>query len=124
MSDGNRIQFLNKLRSQLMKGMNAMGNFSVERVKQSIDVDFPPPSEEGNPPHYRTGDLSESIGYTVRANGMYDVVLTVGSGEEYAVYLEYGTEKMGARPFLRPEMERLKKEIPLLVRKYLTSSGR
>ena len=33
------------------------------------------------------------------------VIAVVGSGIEYAAYVEYGTHKMGARPYLGPAVE-------------------
>lgn len=34
-----------------------------------------------------------------------NMIAVVGSGVEYAVYVEVGTYKMGARPYLRPALE-------------------
>ncbi len=41
--------------------------------------------------------------------GKFTVV--VGSAVEYASYLEYGTSKMLARPYLRPSLEKFRSEI-------------
>ena len=48
--------------------------------------------------------------YKVTEEG-YNVVGLVGSTADYAIYLEFGTSKMAARPFLRPVLENKKKEI-------------
>jgi len=66
------------------------------------------PSLPGNPPAVDTGNLRESINYEVHKNGK-EVYGIVGSNqkdfnEDYAVYTEYGTTKMAARPWLRPAM--------------------
>lgn len=67
-------------------------------------------STPGQPPAKDTGTLEDSIEYKVTKEG-YDVVGLVGSTADYAIYLEFGTSKMAARPFLRPVLENKKKEI-------------
>ena len=65
------------------------------------------PSQPGEPPHKRTGRLRQSIASEVAANGQTGKVGSYGSkGVEYAAYLELGTGVMGARPFLRPALDR------------------
>jgi HK97 gp10 family phage protein len=55
----------------------------------------------GMPPNKITGDLARSIKQfgTARQN---DGVLIIGSDLDYALYLEFGTRDMDARPFIRP----------------------
>lgn len=49
-----------------------------------------------------TGDLKGSIGAVPIGLGMARWGAGIGSGEvDYAGYVEYGTYKMGARPFVR-----------------------
>lgn len=48
-----------------------------------------------------TGRLRSSIGHEIGTIGG-EVAGTVGTNVEYAGYLEFGTYKMSARPFLRP----------------------
>ena len=56
-------------------------------------------STAGNPPNSDTGNLVQNITIQ-KINGGYDI----GSrkGAPYGVYLEFGTSKMGARPWLTP----------------------
>jgi len=96
----------------------------VEEIQQSLDKPGKPgtgrvyvrdgkmhrASTPGQPPAKDTGTLGESIEYKVTEEG-YDVVGLVGSTADYAIYLEFGTSKMAARPFLRPVLENKKKEI-------------
>lgn len=61
-------------------------------------------SQPGNPPFRQTGNLFRSIGYEMRGHTAV-VGSGIGSGPKdpgYAVYLEFGTKKMSARPWLRP----------------------
>lgn len=59
-------------------------------------------SAEGMPPHTDTGNLVRSIQVQRRQD-----VVVVGSMESapYGKYLEYGTSKMGARPWLKPALD-------------------
>lgn len=49
------------------------------------------------------------------------VTVYVGSNVQYAPYQELGTEKMKARPFLRPAFENFKSEIEQIIRQTLGS---
>jgi len=56
------------------------------------------PSAPGSPPSVQTGRLRNSIGYNVVGPARAQV----GTNVEYGLYLEFGTSRMPARPFLRP----------------------
>lgn len=60
------------------------------------------PSPVGSPPGVDTGNLKNSI-VAVRRGA--DWVVQVGA--DYGADLEYGTRKMGARPFVRPAVRRV-----------------
>jgi len=61
-------------------------------------------SAPGQPPMTDTGRLASSIEFDQRG----DLTATVGSALVYAVYLEYGTSRMAARPYFRPAIERMR----------------
>lgn len=63
-------------------------------------------SAPGQPPMSDTGRLASSIEF----DQIGPLTATVGSRLAYAVYLEYGTRKMAARPFFRPAVERMRGE--------------
>lgn len=60
---------------------------------------------------YRTGDLRSSIQSTVDFAPGRRVVAIVGSPLEYAGYVEYGTSRMAAQPYLRPALSMLREGI-------------
>lgn len=66
------------------------------------------PSLPGNPPAPDTGNLRESIRYEVHGEGseIYGVVGSTQKDPDYAVFTEYGTNKMAPRPWLRPAMQK------------------
>lgn len=72
-------------------------------AKRLLNDSFPPPSAPGEPPHKRHGRLQSSITWQLGedALGLY---ADIGTDVEYAEYLEEGTDRMAARPFLRPAL--------------------
>ena len=71
--------------------------FEGERyVKQSFGTS---PSSPGDPPGVDTGNLRNSI----NVQRVKQLVRSINTGAvEYAIYLEYGTSRMAARPYMRP----------------------
>ena len=66
------------------------------------------PSLPGNPPAPDTGNLRNSIRYEVHGEGseVYGIVGSTQKDPDYAVFTEYGTNKMAPRPWLRPAMQK------------------
>ena len=54
---------------------------------------------------YQTGTTKRSIKLKIEDNGL---TARVKPGTEYSPYLEYGTRKMTAQPFVRPALESVK----------------
>lgn len=82
----NTAEFMERVERGIDNGMKELGERVAQRAKEHCPVD--------------TGRLQESI--TSTANGK---TVTVGSDVEYAVYVELGTCKMRAQPYLRPALE-------------------
>ncbi len=64
----------------------------------------PPPSMPGEGPGVVTGRLRGSITWRLGRDG-FGTYVDVGSAVFYAPFLELGTRRMAARPFLRPALE-------------------
>lgn len=62
-------------------------------------------SAEGEAPASNTGFLVNNIYQKVDANGLTG---TVESRASYSAFLEYGTQRMGARPFMFPSVEEVR----------------
>lgn len=62
------------------------------------------PSPPGQGPGVRTGLLRASITWRPGLDAISPYV-DVGSAVEYAAYVELGTSRMAARPFLRPSLD-------------------
>jgi len=65
-------------------------------------------SSPGNPPAIDYGELVRSIMFNV---GNMEVEVGSIGGAPYSIFLEEGTEKMEARPFLGPAVDKHEKEI-------------
>lgn len=59
-----------------------------------------------------TGTLRNSINYQL----MDERTVIIGTNVEYAPYVEYGTVKMSAQPFLHPALEENREKINQLFR--------
>ena len=70
-------------------------------------------SAPGEPPATDTGYLVSNIFTNIDTDGLG---ASVGSRAEYSSYLEIGTQKMAARPFLQPALEENKPRIRRLQR--------
>lgn len=67
-----------------------------DRAKELISEPAPPPSLPGEPPHKRTGRGRASVAYEVSG-----LVGRVGTNVKYLRWLELGTLRVAARPWLR-----------------------
>ena len=65
-------------------------------------------SAAGEPPKTDTGFLVQNIALEVDNNGLG---VSVESRADYSQALEFGTSKMGARPFMQPALEENKPKI-------------
>lgn len=76
---------LDALDRQILAGLERIGERARDHAREEVP--------------YRTGNLHDSIGYSVSSS---DKTVTVGTDVHYASYVELGTWKMPARPYLRP----------------------
>lgn len=94
-------------RKAAQKTMFNLAEEYCNEVRHLIRKPYPPASEPGEPPRQRTGNLYESIGHESRKG---DIDRRAGpSGEigPIARWLELGTARMPARPYLRPALFRI-----------------
>lgn len=81
--DDNSEEILNALFNAVDRGLSAIGEAAVDYAQDDCPVD--------------TGRLKGSITYEVSGEDVY-----IGTNVEYAPYVELGTYKQRAQPFLRP----------------------
>lgn len=92
-----------ELRSDVVKAVHS-GPASGRVYKKSNPNRTHQASAPGQAPQTDTGRLASSIFF----DKVGDLTAVVGSSVIYALYLEYGTSRMAARPFFRPAVERMK----------------
>ncbi len=86
--------------SGIVDALDWLGTNSSTAMKGIISVPVFPRSLPGQPPRRETGRLQAGVGYSmVGGRGSRSVKVGAG-GVKYAKYLEQGTSKMAARPFV------------------------
>jgi hypothetical protein len=87
------------------------GPVLADLIKRAIRVELfaksgwnPPPGPPGGKPGVRTGRLRASITWRPGQDDVSPYV-DIGSNVLYAPYVELGTRRMAARPYLRPALQ-------------------
>lgn len=102
---------LSKSEAIFKRALEYAGRDMVKHIQAKIVDGAGIASSPGEYPRSQTGRLRDSIEYQIRGDS-----LVIFAGAEYARYLEDGTSKMGARPFMRRGIE----ETSDLVEQHLT----
>jgi len=80
------------------------------------------PSRPGQPPNADTRLLDQSIETEIPANrGPYDGRVDVTSNAPYAAFLEFGTSKMDARPYMKPATRKKRRVVKDMVQAALSN---
>ena len=111
-----------RIKTGMKRNLTAAAIFVVRKVKESLSQAGPtrtspqtPASKPGQPPHRRTGTLARSITHEVSKDSA-----RVGTNLKYGKFLETGTSKMAARPYLRPGVYKNQRAIKkILTRKVI-----
>lgn len=100
----NSLEIKSAFEQAVARGLEAIGLQAEGNAKREVTkaVYNSPPAKSG---YVRTGALRNSISHATDGSAAY-----VGSNIEYAPYVEYGTSKMGARPFIKPAVQNYKDE--------------
>ena len=107
--------FLRAIDSETDRNLKRAGLFLVKEIKKSINSpgrSGAKRSRPGNPPLRQSGSLYKSITRQRKNNEE-----RVGTNLDHGLYLEFGTRKMAARPFLRPAIIKNKKKIAKIILK-------
>ena len=98
-------EFQRQVHEQWAKNIEAAAIHVKGEIKRSLRIgnkDGTSPSAAGDPPRRVTGRLSGSIAHEVDRKKL---IGRVGTNVLYAKFLELGTRKMAARPFIRLGLE-------------------
>lgn len=107
MSNRSQVKLINNcsivkllFRQRINDALDEVGMFVVSEAKVRTPVD--------------TGHLRGSIDYTKKFDS-----INVGTNVDYGIYVEKGTSKMKAQPYLTPAIEDNRKEIQQIVEKHM-----
>jgi len=98
-------EFKRLTHDQMGENIEAAAIHLKGQIKLSLSVgnmDGTNPSDAGEPPRRVTGRLSGSIAHEADRKKL---IARVGTNVLYGKFLELGTRKMAARPFIRPGLE-------------------
>ena len=101
-----------------MDRLQVAGELIAERARQKVPVGIDVPKGKGKWSGWEAGALKKSI-RVVRLHGDPKRNVRVYSGNRevfYARFVEYGTVKMRARPYLRPALNSSKEAIQSILR--------
>jgi len=111
----------NLVERETKKALSHRGSFKSYKRTKSGKIHWS--SQPGSPPAPDSGLLRTSIMSDVRIVGVgvegrvgpdidkIAAAAEAGTDVDYGLYLEIGTRKMAARPFLRPTLRKLKRQI-------------
>ena len=113
------VRVANTLRNAELEVLKGKRNGKVLRKKPGTKRRYRP-SAPGEPPARRTGNLRLHWHGQVKSKnasrGGVSIVAELESQEEYAGYLENGTENMASRPFVEKIKEKAKPEIEKILK--------
>lgn len=97
-------QAIKNLYSELADNLEDIGKLVESSAKQNLE----------SMGAVKTGKLKDSITHETDRNNLS---VEIGTSVEYAEFVEFGTVKMGPRPFLRRALYENEKEIINLIKK-------
>ena len=105
-------KYESEVKAIIERGANMVRNTAVKSIQQhqsqGVTYGNHTASTAGNPPNSDTGYLASNIFVKKDNNGKG---ASVASRADYSEALEFGTSKMGARPFLQPALEENRRKI-------------
>ena len=117
-------QYLDQAKQIVAAGGNMVRNTAVQSIQSHqssgrVYEKYNPrrthtASTAGNPPNTDTGFLVNNIHVIIDPDGLG---ASVESRADYSEALEFGTSKMGARPFLQPALEENRSKIRAMYRR-------
>ena len=94
-------------------------------ARQLISIPYPPASPPGQPPHMRTGNLRRGLVARVDVDVDEDFnvqirnAIIMAPGVPYFRFVNDGTSKMNARPFVEPARQQFFQEANRIIRRIL-----
>jgi hypothetical protein len=117
-----------KLKTAIFNTVDEIGGRAEDSLTTRLNEAYPPASSSGESPHRRTGNLRAGAAHLSEqtdTGAMVTVFITrAGDDPLIPVYLEFGTDRMDERPFMRPERDywfvAARTELPVIYLEKLT----
>lgn len=106
------VRFMNATEPSCEQALEALAREGERMVKQSFGSGV---SRPGQSPGVDTGTLRNSINVSTPKR----LTRSIGTGVDYAIYLEFGSRKMAARPYMVPMVLKLEKEVTSIFSTFL-----
>src|SRR5262245_4431712 len=107
--NGARVE--REIKADLNGRLALCGELVASTIRRRLSTPGPAASAPGEHPHAQSGRLRGSVSYSTDPASL---TLRVGTNVEYGGFLEHGTSRMAARPFLlrtvfelRPQLRRI-----------------
>ena len=121
MIKSNVDEYLKQVDAAKARGLEAVGLTAERYAKANLSEPkmHKHPNKKGDliHPNVDTGRLRNSISHEVHGDSVY-----IGTNVEYAVYVEKGTRKMQAYPYLKPAAQDHADEYKQILLQYLQNS--
>lgn len=105
--DDNVRKVMEKVLIGIVVDIQSVAIKSIQKLSPGKRVGGHVTSKPGAPPNTDTGRLVQSIGFNINKATLTAVV---GTGIKYGTFLEFGTSKMKARPWLGPAKNKVRKK--------------
>lgn len=115
----NKAKILGQAAEGAQRGINKAAMALVRDIRKALNKsgysgDTYTPSKEGEYPHKKTGNLRKSVDWWEDTDNIAAEV-GVNVDAPYWSDLEFGTIKMGPRPFVRPRVRAMRDELEQIV---------
>lgn len=98
------------VRGAIADGFEKTGKQIVKKIKSNLSTPWPPASNPGQFPHKRTGNLQQAVDYWLNGQ-VLELQIGVNIDAPYWNWLEDGTKKMLARPFVMGTIDQMRAQI-------------
>jgi HK97 gp10 family phage protein len=98
---GAEDDIVNRLKVKARQAAEVFAERGKSYIRDSLSQPYPPASKPGEIPHRRSGRLMAAVTATVEEQGD-QIRVKWGNTAPYSGFLESGTGRMAARPFIRP----------------------
>lgn len=109
-----KVERLQDIQSKIARALEVIGGTAEGYAKLICPVGTP---ESTGIPGYIGGTLRNSIAHEIRSEN----TVAVGTNVHYAPFVELGTRKMRAQPYLRPAVENHREEYEKIIKQELSS---